>query len=574
MTSVLRLNVRTLTLAFLTSASLWLALVVPTYAESVKNFKADIVVEADGRLRVTETIEYDFADLQKRGIYRKINAHHPQPASAWFKDRYVKVELVSIIRDGVSEPYMLEPYDGVSVRIGDPSIFYSGSHIYKIEYTLDGAIATYETGPEIYWNITGNEWEVPIESIEIVVTAAEGVSLATEQACYADAVGATSPCLQMRLTENQALFSHKDLNPFEQVTIAQRLVLPQPPQVLERHRTIYLWAASYLLVLGGLITYLLRWRLRYKFRKSVIAQYEPYQSFSPLFTGVLLDSRLDSKDITAGIVSLAERGIISITETKEKVLFFFEINDYQISLLKSAGELLTLTESDRQLLQLLDLDDGRVGMNLSQLRRDTAQQRENQETLQALRKAVKADMVERGFLQRRTTKEIISASAGTAIIVVVISLTSVIFELWSFLFVILIVIVVALLITLGFERRTTLGYEALYHLKGFKDFLSTTEKERYKFHNAPARNTQQFMEYLPYAIAFGVEKEWAEVFKDIPLDQPSWYSSQNNSTFNAVAFTHNLSAFSTSVSSSSGSSGSSGAGSAGGGGGGGGGGSW
>ena len=110
--------------------------------------------------------------------------------------------------------------------------------------------------------------------------------------------------------------------------------------------------------------------------------------------------------------------------------------------------------------------------------------------------------------------------------------------------------------------------------KGFKDFLSTTEKERYKFHNAPARNTQQFMEYLPYAIAFGVEKEWAEVFKDIPLDQPSWYSSQNNSTFNAVAFTHNLSAFSTSVSSSSGSSGSSGAGSAGGGGGGGGGGSW
>jgi uncharacterized membrane protein len=120
-----------------------------------------------------------------------------------------------------------------------------------------------------------------------------------------------------------------------------------------------------------------------------------------------------------------------------------------------------------------------------------------------------------------------------------------------------------------YQRRTLKGYEALNYLKGFKDYLSTTEKERYKFHNAPALNPEQYMEYLPYAIAFGVEKEWAEVFKDIQITPPDWYQSDVPKQFNAPAFAASLSSFSTSLSSSAGTSGSSGGGSSGGGGGGG-----
>ncbi len=83
------------------------------------------------------------------------------------------------------------------------------------------------------------------------------------------------------------------------------------------------------------------------------------------------------------------------------------------------------------------------------------------------------------------------------------------------------------------------------------------------------------MEYLPYAIAFGVEKEWAEVFKDITIPNPAWYSENGGGTFAPVSFAQSMHAFSSSVSSaSSSSSGSGGGGSSGGGGGGGGGGGW
>ncbi len=125
-----------------------------------------------------------------------------------------------------------------------------------------------------------------------------------------------------------------------------------------------------------------------------------------------------------------------------------------------------------------------------------------------------------------------------------------------------------------FERRTKVGYEALDHLKGFKEFLSVTDAERFKFHNAPEKSPEQFMTYLPYAIAFRVEKQWATVFEGISIPNPSWYDGGSVGAFSAANLTSSLGAFSTSFTASSGTSASSGGGSSGGGGGGGGGGSW
>jgi uncharacterized membrane protein len=125
-----------------------------------------------------------------------------------------------------------------------------------------------------------------------------------------------------------------------------------------------------------------------------------------------------------------------------------------------------------------------------------------------------------------------------------------------------------------YERKTRLSYEVTDYLKGFKLFLETTERDRYLFHNAPEKSPEQFMEYLPYAIAFGVEEMWAEVFKDITLPSPGWYDGGSAATFNALNLTSSLGAFSTAFASSSGASPSSGGGSSGGGSGGGGGGSW
>ena len=169
-------------------------------------------------------------------------------------------------------------------------------------------------------------------------------------------------------------------------------------------------------------------------------------------------------------------------------------------------------------------------------------------------------------------------SADTTFYALLISITSSALLFLSTVFLIPIGIGLFVLYSIFAEgRRTHKGYEALDHLKGFKTFLSVTEKERYIFHNAPEKNAEQFMEYLPYAIAFGVEKEWSKTFESLTIQNPDWYDGgAGTHTFNALALSNSLGGFSTAFASSSGTGGSasSGGGSSGGGSGGGGGGSW
>jgi uncharacterized membrane protein len=86
------------------------------------------------------------------------------------------------------------------------------------------------------------------------------------------------------------------------------------------------------------------------------------------------------------------------------------------------------------------------------------------------------------------------------------------------------------------------------------------------------------MEFLPFATALGVEKKWAEQFKNIEMENPTWYKGGSYSSFSAASFSKDISSFNSSMSAgvtaASGGSGSGGGGFSGGGGGGGGGGSW
>jgi uncharacterized membrane protein len=130
-------------------------------------------------------------------------------------------------------------------------------------------------------------------------------------------------------------------------------------------------------------------------------------------------------------------------------------------------------------------------------------------------------------------------------------------------------------------RRSAKGYGLVRRVKGFREFIETSEKDRAQF----AERAHLFSEYLPYAIVFGCTEQWARAFEGLAtaeIDTSSWYVSSHPFTY--TAFASSMDDFSVSTSgtisasppssSSSGSSGFSGGGSSGGGSGGGGGGSW
>lgn len=129
-----------------------------------------------------------------------------------------------------------------------------------------------------------------------------------------------------------------------------------------------------------------------------------------------------------------------------------------------------------------------------------------------------------------------------------------------------------------FDISTPYRAQMMGKLLGLKEFIETAEKPRLE---ALLRDDPQyFYKILPYALVFGISDKWADQFKDITMEQPTWYAS--TSAYNSHLFTNsmvsNLSssvdhAIST-ISHDSSSSSSGGGGFSGGGGGGGGGGSW
>jgi uncharacterized membrane protein YgcG len=541
----------------------------PVFAESINEFTSKATIHKDGSVEVTEVIVYDFGEVERHGIYRDINDTHPQQSGSWLTKRLIEAEVVHVQKNNEAVPYVLEKgADSVRVKIGDPDVTVTGEQTYLITYLLQGALSYGSSGSEFYYNVTGNEWPVPIKKVTATISGDDGVKLSALQACYAGVSGMTTPCDEMSLEGGIATFSAVNLLPLEGLTMAQSL---DPLSVAVLVREVYtlnwiLYLVGFIWILG-LLVWAYRFHTKNKVALPVIAQYEPYEQVLPMYAGVLIDSALDPQDITAGIVYLAQLGILKIKRTEEKVLWVFNTTEYELTLLRSPQEV--NPPMLREVLTLIFSEGSEVGttVRLSELAKKRVQ---NAALLQKLRSAAVDELKKDGFLNTFSFKKLPWKRLG-----VIFAVFLWVFIFFNAVFASIVFFLSVLIYALAHvKQKTTKGYEAVNHMKGFKLFLSVTEKERYTFFNVPEKNPELFMQFLPYAIALKVEKEWAEVFKDISIPVPSWYDGGNMQSFSAVALSNDIGAFSSTFSSSSGTQGSSGGGSSGGGGGGGGGGSW
>lgn len=540
--------------------------------ERISSFTADIELQQNGDFWVTEHITYEFPEA-KHGIFRCLPTLHAEQPSSLIRERYIDVTFESIALDGGEVPYTRERKGkNTCVRIGDPDTTTSGTHTYTIHYIVGGALSYLEFGgAELYWNIIGQEWEVPIDAVEARIHSADGLLL-RERACYRGVRGDEASC-EMRTDDSGApIFTTHNLSPGEGMTVAQALNRSQiPVDVRERYSMAWKVVAFASVLLLGFGIGLYRYKTKEDTDAPIMAQYEPYPGIKPMYAGYLFDKRLDPRDITAGIVYLAEQGFIRIKKTETKVLFFFEVDDFALTLLRPMEEARDIFET--QLLQVIFGAGASVGMSvtLCDLRNNLSIQTRNRALIRQLTEALRKDMKAEGFY----TGFSFASMGGRTWAVSALVMCAIAISISRDVFVVTAVFMLVIFVALIDGRRTKKGYEALDHLKGFKDFLQVTDSQRFIFHNAPERNAEHFMEYLPYAIAFGVEKEWAKTFEGITIPNPGWYEgSASGSTFNALSLTQSFGSFSSTFASASGTSASSGGGYAGGGSGGGGGGSW
>jgi len=544
-----------------------------TSGERIDSYKADIVVNQDSSLEVTEVIDYDFGTTQRHGIYRYIPYTFDRDGSSYTTD----ITISSVTDDtGLGYAYTTSKSGGfIDVKIGNPDKLITDKHTYVIAYTVKKAINYFKDHDELYWNVTGNDWDVPIDSAFAFVEFPQGADESnTKSSCYTGVYGSAATDCTINWDKNGLGFSAN--NPFSakeglSIVVAIPKGVVAAPTAADRFWESVQKYWSLILPLIAFVIMHILW-LKHgqdpKFNGPVIPEYEPPEAMLPSLMGTLWDEKADMRDISATIIHLAIKGYLKIKNTGKKNYEFIRLE-------KGKDDLSALSEVERKVLEGIFTSTADV-VSLDSLKNKFYT------NLPDIKAAMYQSLVDKKYFVSNPSKVKAKYYVTAGIIGFILLFTGILVNPVAIISGVLTVGIVLIYARI-MPQKTKHGAEAKIQVKGFRWFLSVTEEERLKFHNAPEKKPEQFMEFLPYAMVLGVESQWAKQFKDMYIEAPSWYEGQPGTVFSAIYFGSVLSSMNSNMSSTftshpssagSGGSGFGGGGFSGGGFGGGGGGSW
>lgn len=571
-------------------------------AEAIRSYDVAIEIGGDGNLLITETIDYDFGSSERHGIFRDVPTRLSYDDT---NDRVYRLEVVSVTATGApNDVEVTEEGTSTHIRIGDPDVTVSGRHTYTIVYGVEGALNGFPEHDELFWNAIGDEWDVSIDTAQVVVRAPAGI---TRVACFQGYEGSTESCEGEAAGAEARFQPSRSLQPFEGMTVVVALpkgAVPNPAPILDER-----WAferafsvnAGTVAASAGLLAALgfglgrLVWRGRdRRFRGSAIDQihgsseggdeavpigegdaeapveFAPPEELRPGQIGTLIDERANVLDVTATIVDLATRGYLVIHEIPKEG--WFGKADWRLARQPAPGEELLRYES-----RLLDaiFEGSGDDVLVSELKTKFA------ERLHEVQDELYKDVIRRGWFtehpdkvrKRWTARGLMLTIAGGGLVYVLARWTH-----WGLVAVPVVLGGLALLVAAGrMPARTAAGTAMVRRVRGFRVVIDKAETHMSRW----AEQENVFTRYLPYAVVFGLTDKWAKAFEGLGTqpDTSSWYVGSHAFTY--AAFGHSIDGFSVttggtlaSTPSGSGSSGFGGGGFSGGGGGGGGGGSW
>ncbi len=292
----------------------------------ITGFDAAYVVNPDRTISVVERIEVDFGSLQRHGIYREIPVKYNRVLKAGLPINAgrVKVDISRIVVNDAAGRALgtdVTRGDRVRIRIGDAATFVTGVQTYVIHYQLERGLGFFDTHDELYWQVTGTEWPVPIlrASATITIPAGMGSGSGWGAWCYAGWYESSSSerCSAER-DGSTFRFASQRLEPGEGLTAVAAFpkdVIAEPTAADKlRDVVALLWPIT--LPVGVLAFMTVHWRRRGRDPDpgSVVPYWKPPTDLHPGLAGTLWDQSSDMNDIVATILDLTVRGFIRITE--------------------------------------------------------------------------------------------------------------------------------------------------------------------------------------------------------------------------------------------------------------------
>ena len=555
---------------------------VSAQEERIREFTSDILVNRDTTIEIKEEIRFQpSTTIPRHGLEWTI----PYVYSVKALRRPTELDIEEVRYYPLSNPQNIT-YDQYSrkdengwatLRIGDPDRYIDETYVYEIDYVLTyTGISYFDEWEEVYLNVIGPGWNIPIEDASATLTLPANVS---EAICYTGPDGSDEQDCNIEFEENVV-----NVKPLSSLAAYEgyNVVIKQPVGTFEnttKQQAIAIILANIWVLLPIPVGIFLFGILKKKYKNpsiTIIPRYEPRKDMDVLTSALILKNRFNTKNISAVLIEMAIQGYYKIREYKKGKYEFVK----------------GIKNKNGLSLHLQTLFDG-IFKNGDTVK---LKKLKNFYTVagSANNSALKKLKDEGLFSSQR-----INAKSSFVIlpIITIIILTNIshIFISFSALGLLIGLIgsfILLFIFSFFIDTRSEEGNKRYHEILGLKMYIKTAEKERIKFHSNPKKYKEVFETLLPYAMIFGLEKQWAEQFKDLYKTPPEWYEG-DISTFNTVYLANSLSSFNRKLVSSatprggysssggfrsggwsSGSSGFGGGGSSGGGGGGSGGGGW
>lgn len=539
-----------------------------TYGWQIDSMDAIIEVHEDASIMVTETIETQFnPNFFKHGIFREIPVVYRDDFGNRVK---IDLDILSVTQNGAPATYKTSRNaDMKVVKIGDGDINISGPVVYEIVYSVDRAMLYFDDYDELYWNVTGTDWEVPVPQSTAFVMLPDGTEISST-ACYTGYFGSESQDCGIATEDNLAAFASND---YMTIAVGFPKGVVTKPTLLEE--TVFFlmdnWVAVFPLFL--ILAMAAFWFVfgRDPKMKAVIAEFEPPEGIKALYAGFIAKNSYASQFNAAMIVQMAVDGYLEIHVEEGKTVLGIKKNNISLKKLRSSEG---LDEIHKMLFDAMFKGKTmKDKVTIANIRKNVGQAGTMPKLMSKVKKKMKDDGIYSNWSFAFRTLLAVGVAAPLVWFSFFIGQFFGAFAALTFF----LAAVAAGIFSYFMPKRTKKGTELARKVLGFKLFMHTAERYRSKWHE----EENMFTDYLPYAIAFNDVHKWADTFKDLDYHQPSWYVSTTRG-FTPITFANELTSATTSLrtamsyrsSPSSGGGGSYGGGFSGGGFGGGGGGSW
>jgi uncharacterized membrane protein len=486
---------------------------------TIDNFKSVIEINQDTSIIVTETIEANFK-IPKHGIFRYV----PEIYSVRGKTLKTRMKYLSVTDEsGKKINFTTSMFNqSVEAKIGDADKTLTGKQTYVIKYQVKDVLQRYADYDELYWNVTGHEWDTTIAK-----AAAEVISPYAKILKRQDYTEPEMTIVVALDKNSELIWPTKIETAIKTTTDNFGYPLALVPLFI---MTIFWWKKGrdkrYLtdnLYVKDHPTKTVP-LFEHKFLPSV---YSPIDNVTAGEAGIIIDQKMDTKDLIAEILELGRLGFLTI-KREEKKKFLGKEAEYILT--KKNKETGQLRDYQKYLLEKLFINKEEVKLSelknkfylyLEEFRKKTYQHLSDEKIFD-------------GNPQKVTGKWTGIYAAIMAVIFLPLLINASITLNYIPVAIYILGIFPAALIIKNMPARTAWGYSLYRQIEGLKWFLG-----KGKWREEISEKNLFLGEMLPLAVALGVVNKLAKDMKDLGVPPPNYCQG-----FVATSWARDFNAFS------------------------------